>query len=134
MYSYFMTIDHPTQRNVKGMSKESQRNVKGKSKERVMNVCLYFTCRIKARCLLLIIPRTLYGILKKTNKGLSWIKWQSNSSFVRKKYPFSEADSNLIRTRLEQMSQKRQKYWKKWVFIRFGIVLRRIFWKMGWIF
>ncbi len=48
-------------------------------------------------------------ILKKTNKGLIWIKWQSNSSFVRKKYPFSEADSNLIRTRLEQMSQKTQK-------------------------
>ena len=66
-----MTIDHPTQRNVKGMSKECQRKVKGKSKERVMNVCLYFTCRIKARYLLLITPRTLYGILKKANKGLS---------------------------------------------------------------
>ena len=65
-----MTIDHPTQSNVKGKSKESQRKVKGKSKERVMNVCLYFTCRTKARCLLLIIPRTLYGILKKTNKDL----------------------------------------------------------------
>ena len=86
-----------------------QSNVKGMYKERVMNVCLHFTCRTKAKYRLLIIPRTLYGILKKTNKGLSWIKWQSNSSFVRKKYPFSEADSNLIRTRLEQMSQKWQK-------------------------
>ena len=28
-----MTIDHPTQRNVKGKSKESQRKVKGKGNE-----------------------------------------------------------------------------------------------------
>ena len=55
----------------KVMSKESQSNVKGKYKERVVNVCLFFTCRTKAKYLLLIIPRTLYGILKKTNKGLS---------------------------------------------------------------
>ena len=49
----------------------TQRKVKGMYKERVMNVFLHFTCRIKARYLLLIIPRTLYGILKKTNEGLS---------------------------------------------------------------
>ena len=51
--------------------KQCQRKVKGMYKERVVNVCLHFTCRDKGKILAFIIPRTLYGILKKTNKGLS---------------------------------------------------------------
>ena len=74
------------------------------------NECLLaYYLQDKGKILASYYTRTLYGVLKKTNKGLSWIKWQSNSSFVRKKYPFSEADSNLIRTWFEQMSQKTQK-------------------------
>ena len=62
-----MTIDHPTQRNVKGMSKESQRKVKGKGNECLLVLYL----QDKGKILASYYTRTLYGILKKTNKGLS---------------------------------------------------------------
>ena len=43
---------------------------KGKSKERVMNVCLHITWDKRANTYS-YYTRTLYGVLKKTNKGLS---------------------------------------------------------------
>ena len=62
-----MTIDHPTQSNVKGKSKESQRKVKGKGNE----CLLAFYLQDKGKMLVSYYTRTLYGILKKTNEGLS---------------------------------------------------------------
>ena len=79
-------------------------------KERVMNVCLHFTCRIKARCLFLIIPELYMAFWRKQIR----VWFESSGSQTRVLFAKSTLFPKLIRTWFEQDSNKcLKKYLKR---------------------